>query len=337
MNRRHIAAILALCILGVAARGASAATLKIATVVPAGTSFLKGLRKAGDEISQRTDGRVSLKLFPGGVMGDDRSVLRKMKIGQLDGAVVSSGGISLIHPDAQVYSLPFVFRNYDEVEYVRKRIDPVIRKRVRSKGYVLAGISEGGFTYLFSKQPLRKLEDLRNAKVWVPEGDEITARMFSNAGAQTVSLPISDVFTSLQTGLIDTVTINPAGAIALQWHTGVSYQTDAPLLFLTGMLVFQQHALARLQPDDRDTVLDVMRATFHHLDKVNRTDNQQAMKALRDQGIKLVEPTRPPAQRRWVDIARKTLKNLESEGSFDGKLLDRVHGLVDQYRRQHGG
>jgi len=337
MTRRRIAAILALCILGTAARGVSAATLKIATIVPAGTSFLKQLQSAGDTIAGRTDGRVELKLFPGGVMGNDRAVLRKISIGQLDGAVVSSGGISLIHPDAQVYSLPFVFRNYDELEYVRQHIDPVIRERVASKGYVLAGISEGGFTYLFSRRPLRKLEDLKEARVWVPEGDDITARMFENAGAQTVSLPISDVFTSLQTGLIDTVTVNPAGAIALQWHTGVRYQTDAPLLFLVGMLVFDQHALAELKPADRDTVVDVMRSTFDQLDEVNRENNREAMKALRDQGIQLVEPTRPPSERRWVDIAHQTLQQLESEGSFDGALLDRVHGLVDEYRRQHGG
>lgn len=316
---------------------AQAVTLKIATVVPAGTAFIKELRAAGERIADETGGRVDLKLFPGGVMGNDSAVLRKMKIGQLHGAIVTSAGLAKIHPDAQVYSMPFVFRSYQEVEYVRERIDPVIRERLREEGYVVAGISEGGFTYLFSKKPIRRMEDLGERRVWVPEGDEITARMFENGGSQSVSLPISDVFTSLQTGLIDTVTINPAGAIALQWHSGVSYQTDAPLLFLVGMLVIDERAFARIDEGDRDTVLGILRDTFDRLDEVTRKDNQEAMQALREQGIELVEPARPPSERRWQGVARETLNALEQEGKYDWSLLERVRGLVQEYRARHDG
>jgi len=320
-----------------AAANAQAKTLKIATLVPAGTAFLDQLRTAGDTISERTQGRVKLKLFPGGVMGNDSAVLRKIKIGQLQGAVVTATGLQEIHPDAQVYSMPFVFRSYDEVEYVRERIDPVIRERLRSRGFVAAGISEGGFTYLFSKQPIRRLEDLKNARVWVPQGDSISARMFQNAGSEPVSLPVSDVFTSLQTGLVDTVAITPTGAIALQWHTGVGYQADAPLLFLVGMLVFDQRALEGIEPADREVLMDVMHETFERLDRINRENNEEATKALRAQGIELVEPARPPQERRWAQIARETLDNLAREGEFDPALLDRVRSLVDEYRQQHGG
>lgn len=339
MRSRDFRLALALCALAATLVTASvqAKTLKIATVVPAGTAFLDQLKVAGDKIAERTEGRVDLKLFPGGVMGNDSAVLRKIKIGQLQGAVVTAAGLKEIHPDAQVYSMPFVFRSYDEVEYVRERIDPVIRERLRSRGFVAAGISEGGFTYLFSKEPIRRMEDLKGARVWVPQGDNITARMFQNAGSEPVSLPVSDVFTSLQTGLVDTVAITPSGAIALQWHTGVNYQADAPLLFLVGMLVFDQRALAGIEEADRDVVMEVMRATFDRLDQINRENNEEAMKALRGQGIELVEPDRPPEQRRWAQIARKTLDALASEGEFDPSLLERVRSLVEEYRQQHGG
>lgn len=319
-----------------AATPAQAITLKIATVVPAGTRFLEELRSAGDAIAERTGGDVQLKLFPGGVMGSDGAVLRKMKIGQLHGAVLRAGGLAEIDPAAQVYSMPFVFRTHAEVAYVRERIDPVIREKLRARGYVVAGISEGGFTYLFSKKPIRRLEDLAQRRVWVPEGDRISARMFDKGGSQSVALPISDVFTSLQTGLIDTVAINPAGAIALQWHAGVDYQTDAPLLFLVGMLILDERAVERIDAGHRDTVLGILRDTFERLDAINRENNREAMAALRDQGIELVAPERPPSERRWQNVARDTLAELEREGDFDGALLERVHGLVDEYRAQHG-
>jgi TRAP-type C4-dicarboxylate transport system substrate-binding protein len=328
---------LACLLLGTASPAAATQTLKIATSVPAGTAFIDELKQASGTITERTDGRVELKLFPGGVMGNDQAVLRKIRIGQLHGAVITANALAKIHPDAQVYSLPFVFRNRDEVEYVRERIDPVIRERVRAEGFVVTGISEGGFTYLFSKDPIDRVDDLADAKVWVPQGDEITARMFQSAGSQPVSLPVSDVYTSLQTGLVDTVAINPSGAIALQWHTGVNHFTNAPLLFLVGMMVVDERALKRLDESDRETVQSVLEDTFERLDEVTAEDNREALAALESRGISAVEPARPPDEREWEAIARQTLESLEQEGRFDSGLLDRVRQLVSEYRDRNDG
>lgn len=333
--KRQVASLLGACVLWLVPLAASATTtLKISTIVPAGTRFMQELRAAGETITQRTEGRVTLKLFPGGVMGSDQAVVRKMRIGQLHGAVITAVGLQNIEPDVQVYSLPFVFRSYEEVEYVRKRLDPVMHERVAKAGYVLAGMSQGGFTYLFSKHPIRNLEDVKEARLWSPEGDAVTRRMLERAGAKVVSLPLSDVYTSLQTGLIDTVTITPSGAIALQWHTGVNYQTDAPLLLLMGMLVFDTRALEPLRPDDRETLLEVLAATFERLDRINRENNRDAQQALIEQGIELLQPEHPPAERRWQTIADETLRDLAREGKFDDGLFQRVKALVAEYRSQ---
>jgi len=313
-----------------------AKTLKIATVVPAGTEFIDELRSAGKTVAERTDGRVDFELFPGGTMGKDSAVLRKMKIGQLDGAIVTASGLAKIHPDAQLYSMPFLFRNRDELAYVRERIDPVIRKRLREAGYVVGGISEGGFTYLFSKEPIRELSDLEDRRMWVPEGDRITARMFEKGGGEPVSLPVSDVFTSLQSGMVDTVGINPAGAIALQWHTGVQYQTDAPLLFLIAMLVFDRASFEQIDEGDREIVREVLASAFERLDEINRQNNAEAQEALRDANVELVSPKRPPAERRWEALADETLREFEQEGAYDAELLDRMEQLVREYRERHG-
>jgi TRAP-type C4-dicarboxylate transport system substrate-binding protein len=315
---------------------ADAKTLKIATVVPAGTEFIERLRAASDTIEQRTNGRVAFKLFPGGTMGKDSAVLRKMKIGQLDGAVITASGLAKIHPDAQVYSMPFLFRNRDELDYVRERVDPLIRERLRSEGYVVGGISEGGFTNLFAKEPIRELADLDGRRVWIPEGDPISARMFKKSGAQPVSLPVSDVFTSLQSGMVDTVGINPAGAIALQWHTGVTYQTDAPLLFLIAMLVFDRQVFEGIDAADREVVHEALQSTMDDLDRINRENNREALQALREQGIELVEPTRPAGERNWKALADEALAKLEREGTVDLTLMSRVRELIAEYRDKQG-
>ncbi|MEF8820523.1 MAG: TRAP transporter substrate-binding protein DctP [Haloferacaceae archaeon] len=326
---------LACALLGVASNASAARTLKIATSVPAGTAFIEELKKASDTIAKRTDGRVELKLYPGGVMGSDQAVLRKIRIGQLHGAVITANALAKIHPDAQVYSLPFIFRNREEVEYVRERIDPVIRERVRSEGFVVTGISEGGFTYLFTKEPIDSVDTLGKARVWVPQGDEITARMFQSADSQTVSLPVSDVYTSLQTGMIDTVAINPSGAIALQWHTGVNHYTNAPLLFLVGMMVVDERAMKALDDGDREIVQAELEDTFNRLDEINADNNREALEALRARGITPIEPARPPDEREWEAIARETLQAIEAEGRFDSALLERVRGLVSEYRARN--
>lgn len=331
MRRTVVAlALAALCL--APAGAATAATLKISTIVPAGTPFMQEMRECAQTVDERTDGRVRIKLFPGGVMGSAQSVLRKMRIGQLHGAVITAAGLNQIHPVTQIYSMPFTFRNYDEVAFVRKQLDPVIRERVRSRGYVVAGMAEGGFTYLFSKRPIRVLEDLGQARMWAPQGDDITTRMLEDAGARVVTLPLSDVYTSLQTGLIDTVTVNPSGAIGLQWHTGVNYQLDAPLLLLMAMVVIDEKTLDRLEPADREVVVTELDDTFKRLDRINRKANADAQKALIEAGIELVEPARPPGERRWRDTAELSLERLAAEGRFDGTLYQQVKSLVAEYR-----
>jgi TRAP-type C4-dicarboxylate transport system substrate-binding protein len=160
--------------------------------------------------------------------------------------------------------------------------------------------------------------------------------MFKSAGSQAVSLPVSDVYTSLQTGLIDTVAINPSGAIALQWHTGVNHYTNAPLLFLVGMMVVDERALEGLEEGDRDIVQVVLEDTFERLDEITAEDNREALEALESRGISAIEPARPPDEREWETIARETLQSLEAEGRFDATLLERVRELVQEYRERNG-
>ena len=156
-----------------AAAPAAALTLKIATLSPEGTSWMKNMRAAGEEIERQTQGRVRLRFFPGGVMGNYASVLRKIRIGQLHGGAVTGGSLSDVLPEANLYSLPFLFRDLGEVDFVRPQMDAEIMRRLEEKGMVSFGFAEAGFAYLMSTAPIRTLDDAKHRRVWSPAGDRI--------------------------------------------------------------------------------------------------------------------------------------------------------------------
>ena len=148
--------------------------LKIATMAPDGSFWVQELGKAADEIERRTAGRVSLRFYPGGTMGSDSAVMRKMRIGQLQGGIFLAGGLATVEPDFEVYNLPLLFRSYDEVDAVRRHMDAVLVGQLAEAGYVAFGITETGFTYLMSAAPTRNFADLKGRKAWIPQGDSIS-------------------------------------------------------------------------------------------------------------------------------------------------------------------
>jgi TRAP-type C4-dicarboxylate transport system substrate-binding protein len=269
---------------------ADAKRLKIATLAPAGTAWMKEMKAGANLIAERTEGRVKLKFYPGGVMGNDQSVHRKIKIGQLHGGAFTPGGLAQVDSSIQSLGLPMMFKSFDEIDYVRARMDPVLKQQMEASGFELLGISEGGFVRILSKKPMQNLESIRNSKVWVPAGDRIGQMAMSALGITPISLPISDVFTGLQTGLIETVTVNPAAAIAFQWHTSTSFMTEVPISYLIGVMAIQKKAFDKLFPDDQQVVREEIGKVFKRLDRINRSDNQAAKAALKNQGITFVVP-----------------------------------------------
>jgi TRAP-type C4-dicarboxylate transport system substrate-binding protein len=278
-------------VLGALAMGAQAATtIKIATVAPDGTAWMREMRAGADAVKKRSAERVEIKYYPGGVMGDEASVMRKIKIGQLQGGAFTGGELSPVVKDAQIYSLPFIFRTQDEVDKVRAQLDPLLKKSFERAGFEAVGISGGGFAYLMSVKDIRNKDDLKAAKVWVPTGDRIAEIGFKAGGVTPIPLPLADVYTSLQTGLIDTAANTPAGAIAFQWHTKIRHMVDLPLTYVVGILVIDKKIIDGLSGDDRKVVDEELGAAFARLEKVNRDDNAQARGVLEKQGIAIFAP-----------------------------------------------
>ncbi len=310
---------------------ASAVTLKIATLAPDGTSWMKALRSGAKEVEEKTHGRIKMRFYPGGVMGNDNSMLRKIRVGQLHGCTLTGGGLASIYPDSQIYSLPFLFRSFEEVDYVRERMDATFQQGLEKAGFVSFGFSEAGFAYLMSQNPLRQVEDLRAQKVWAPEGDQISYTAFEALGVSPIPLPLTDVLTGLQTGLIDTVVTSPVGAIALQWHTKVKYLADTPLLYLYATLVVEKKVFDRIAAEDQAIMREVMAKIFAQISVQNRNDNNGARQALQNQGISFIAPTEKDLVQ-WRQVVRGAVDKMGREGLYSPALLETLRTHLETFR-----
>lgn len=312
---------------------ATAAPLKIATVAPEGTAYLREMRAAGDAIKLATEGRVELKFFPGGVMGSDAAtVLRKIKLGQLQGAALSGTELSSVSNDGAIFGLPFFFNSKAEFDYVLAKTSGLIRASFAKGGMVVPGMCGGGYAYLLSTKPLTSLEDLRKTKVWSPAGDPIAEVGFQIAGASTVQLGIADVYPSLQTGLVETVGGPLAAIIGFQWHTKVKYMADLPLAVTIGFLAFDKRAFDKLTPADQSTVNVEVEKAFAKLNNIN-FDDAAARAALVKQGIQTQKPN-PEQAKAWKEVGTKSLAELSRKNSFSKPVLDAVLASRAEFRAQ---
>ena len=315
-------------------QSALAVTFKIATILPDGTKWMNEMRQGAATIKEKTGGRVEFRFYPGGIMGNDKSVLRKMRVGQLQGGAITGGSLADIYTDGQIYSLPFLFRSYAEVDYVRGKMDKLLLAGLRKNGYVSFGIGEGGFAYLMSNEPVTKTEDLQGKKVWVPEGDAINRAAFESFGISPVSLPLTDVLTGLQTGLIDTVANSTSGAIALQWHSRVKYMNTTPLLYLYGTMVVQSKYFDKLSAADQKVVMTVMSDVFKRLDVQNRQDNEAAREALKKQGIEFLDSNETEAQA-WRAGAERTIEKMSKQGVVSPEIVAIINKHLSDFRKAH--
>ena len=305
--------------------------LKFATLAPVGSTWSDLLQEWADEVKARSDGRLIFKIYPGGVQGDEPDVLKKIRFGQLHGGAFTGYGIGHIYSPARALELPFLYNDIDEIDFVRERFMEEIEQGYRDNGYEMLGWMEVGFIYFFSREPIRSLDDLQERRIWHWQGDPIGKAFFDASGIAPVPLSIIDVYTSLSTGLIDTVYCPPLGAIALQWFTKARYLTDLPITYVIGTTVLSTKAFAKMNPGDQKIVREVMGRANQLLDETSRSDNQEAREALAAQGVEFVEPP-DETRAKWDEIAARATEKLISERGYDPATLAEIDGLLEAYR-----
>ncbi len=333
MSKAFSSLLLFLLILFISSSTVYGKTFKIASLSPEGSDWMQKMRAGAAEIKQKTHGRVKFKFYPGGVMGDDQAVLRKIRIGQLHGGAMAGGSLLKANPDYRIYSLLLTFKDQGEINHVREHIDPLIKQGFEDGGFVILGMAESGFVYaMSSKTDISDLKVLRQQKVWAPGNDKIAQETLQSFGIVPIPLPYGDVLAGLQTGLIDTVAMSPIGAIALQWYTQIKYIIDMPMLYSLGILAVNKKAFNKLRPGDQKIVREVMSRTFTDIDRTNLKNNIEALSVLKNSGIKFIKPS-AESYSQWQKQADIANKKLIESGALKAELVSKIDHLLKHYRQ----
>jgi TRAP-type C4-dicarboxylate transport system substrate-binding protein len=323
--------LVALCISGTVH---AQTTLKIATVMPEGSQWMKDMRASAAQIKDQTDGRVAIKYYGGGSMGTDSQVLKRISIGALHGGVFTPSALMETYRELGLYGLSMAFKSEEEANFVRSRMDSKIIAGLEEAGFVSFGFAATGFALIMSKEPVDSLDDLKGKRVWVPEGDEVGRRTMQAMAVTPIPLPITDVYTGLQTGALDIITMSSVGAVILQYHTKVKYVTDVPLVYTMGFMVISNKAFAKVSADDQLIVREVLSDLYSKYNKLNLEDDREAKEALLNAGLKFVEPTTVELQRLESVLLAANLE-MAKDGVVSLALYEEMLGHVDVYRREH--
>lgn len=257
---------------------------KIASLAPAGSVWVEQFENFAKEVSEKTGGEVGFRVYPGGVMGDDQAMFRKMRVGQLHGGGFTMTGMAATVPDFRVMAIPSLFQSYEEVDFVKEGLLPTFKERFREKELELIALTEVGFIYAMSTQPINSLDKLQQSKNWSPSGDPISENYLKALGITPVQLSIPDVLSSLQSGLIETVYNSLYGAIVLQWFTKAKYIIDVPYGYAYGVFALDAKKFAALSETQQQVVFAAAAAHFPILLEKTRAGNSESRQVMLDRG-----------------------------------------------------
>ena len=305
-------------------------TIKFATLAPEGSTWLKVMEEFNDEVKQLTEGNVSFKIYPGGIQGDEKDVLRRIRLGQLHSAGFTGVGMGEILSEARILDSPMLFRNNAEVDYISSLLYDEFSGKFEEAGYVLLGWTEVGFVYVFGNKPILNLQDLKGTKMWMWEGDPIAEATFNALGVSPIPLSITDVLTSLQTNLVEAVYSSPLACVTLQWYTRVKYMMDVPLADAAGAVLVSKKLFEKMPASYQTILREQGKKHMRNLVELSRQDNEKSVELMKKNGIEIVNVPSKNLENFYI-AGDKARRNLVGK-LYDQKLLDRVENLLSKFR-----
>ena len=312
---------------------------KFATLIPPDTAWMKEIDRWAKEVEQESGGRLVFKIYPGGIMGDEPDVLRKIRSRQLQGAFFTGYGIGRIFSPARVLEVPFLFRNTDESDYVREQLMPDIERGFHEHGFELLGWPELGFIHFFSKYPIRSLEELKSRRIWLWQGDPMGEAFVKVAGVAPIPLSIMDVYMQLSAkhGSIDTVYNSPFGALALQWYTKLKYATNIPVTNAIGSLVVSRRFFDRLPADLQVLLKRTGKRTGERINAIARRDNRKSIELLKQSGIEFMWDWNEKEFREMLAMRDQAAAIMSESGYIPADWFARTRKLLEAFRAGKAG
>jgi len=306
-------------------------TIKMATVAPEGTTWMKEVHAFEKKIEEMTDGQIKFKTYAGGIMGGEIDMLRKMRYGQIDAAAFTGVGLGEVLPEVRVLELPFLLQTTEEVDYVFDALLDDFQQKFLEKGFYFVSWAETGFVYLFTQSKVQNTKELQNTRMWLWKDDPLAREIFKAMDIPAVPLDITDVYTSLQANMVNGFYISPYACIAMQWFTKADYLLNYPLTHSLGGVLMTKKKMESMPEDLQKILIDETKKGIREIVLQSRVENETSLKMLEENGIELVEITDQAVIDEFKKAGEETAQSLVGK-LYSQETLDKVKALLEEYR-----
>jgi TRAP-type C4-dicarboxylate transport system substrate-binding protein len=308
--------------------------IRMATLVPDGSSWHLILKETADQWKQVSGGRVTVRLFPGGVAGDDPDVVRKMRLGTLNAGVLTSVGVAEIDKSVYAMGIPLMYDSYDEVYWVHEKMRPKLEASLEAKGFVVLNWADGGWVHFFTTKPVAVPDDLRKLKLFTWAGDAESVEVWRSARFNPVPLPSTEIATALQTGLVEALGAPPQVAVISQFFTHAPYMTDLRWQLLQGATIITKSAWEKIPADVRPELLRVSQEAGARLQKEIREAEAKDVEAMKKRGLTVV-PVSAAQRAEWQKLTESIYPRIKGR-VVPAEAFDEAMRYRDEYRKQRG-
>lgn len=306
--------------------------LRLTTLAPKDSSFDKSLRKMGQEWKTETNGQVGLVLFAGGTQGGETAMIDRMRVNQMQAALISAVGLSEIDPAvAGLQQIPMMFRTYEELEYVMEKLGPKLEKRIKERGFVVLSWVDTGWVRIFSKNELATPDDMKKGKLYTWAGDNKQTDLLKNMGFRPVPIDATEVTSSLQTGLVDIVPMPPFFALASQVYRPAPNMLDIRYTPLVAAIVVSEQAWSSIAPEHQAIMLESARRYGREMTLAGREENEEAIRVMKDKWGLKIRDSDEMVTAAW-ETASEQAYSLIRDNTVPADIFDEVVRLLAEYR-----
>jgi TRAP-type transport system periplasmic protein len=316
------------------AHSQDAVRIRLATLAPKGSTYHKALQEMGDKWRQAHGAGATFTIYTDGTQGGEGDVVRRMRVGQLNAALLTGVGLSEIDPAvAALQYVPMLYRNWEEVDYAREKIRPLLEKRMLDKGFVVLFWGDAGWVRYFSKEAAVRPADFRKTKMWVWAGNSEQADVLKSMGYQAVPLEVTDILPGLQTGLITSLPSGPFYALAGQFDTVAKHMVDVKWAPLIGGAVMTRKAWEGLNPRSQEQLRLAAEQAGQRIRTRARQEDQEAIEAMKKRGLTVHTPT-PEIEGEWQRLAESLYPRIRSTW-MPAEIFDAARAAVAEYRQKN--
>ncbi|MGA9980997.1 MAG: TRAP transporter substrate-binding protein DctP [Candidatus Sulfotelmatobacter sp.] len=333
IGRMMVAAML--LALGFSSHALAQTRIRLATMVPSGTSYHHSLQEMGEKWKKASNGAVSLTIYADGVMGSEADIVRRMRVGQLQAAVLTVSGLADIDASvAALQKMPLVYRSLEEAAYVRDKLAPDLNQRLAEKGFVVLFWTDGGWVRLFSKAPGMVPNDFKKMKIFVTAGDVTQSELYKSAGFTPVLLEWSDVLTSLQTGMVDALPTIPLHALSNQFYISTHHMLEVNWIPLVGALIMTKRSWDALPAAQQQEMMKAAADCGQEFQTNNRKENEEALESMQKRGLQ-VHTVSKEEEEEWRKFSESMYPEIRGR-IVPADTFDKVMQLLHDYRATHG-